>query len=481
MASSIIHLAVASEINKRINYDKDKLLLGSIAPDIAKLIGENKVKSHFLDSPETNIPNIDDFLEKYENKMNDAFVMGYFIHLYTDYLWFKYFLTEFYSEPMITKLDGNVVKCNGRMVSLYVYNDYTNLNKKLIDEYKLDLNTFYSEIPQIENIIEEIPIEKLDLIVNKCIEIIDKSKERKPYVFNMDNINKFIESSVDLIISKIDELKYYRISINNKGIYQALKERIFSLEENPKEIWNQLKTSEYFSWLSNPNIDYKNCISFFTKEGLCNYQKYASPLFMKYFDKDEIVITAYDSSNFTNNFVYRDSNQVVKRYNILTSCYDNIKCGFDYNFDYELVSITGDGGNAWNFYGKSYKKMAPSLKLWTYYDTNPDNLSENDLIYWYIENFLELRLNNLDPIDLLNILQTKFGDNIILLCHETPGLEINLEHFCHRRLLADWFKLKLNLDIDEVLVNEQGEVLHEDIYDLTDLISKSLVKDSLKR
>ena len=118
MASTMIHIAVANELNKKMNFDKSRLLLGSIAPDISKLIGEDKVKSHFLDSTENNIPNIRKFLEKYKDKMDNAFVMGYFIHLYTDYLWFKYFLTEFYSEPMIIKIDGSVVKCNGEMFLL---------------------------------------------------------------------------------------------------------------------------------------------------------------------------------------------------------------------------------------------------------------------------------------------------------------------------------------------------------------------------
>ena len=56
-----------------------------------------------------------------------------------------------------------------------------------------------------------------------------------------------------------------------------------------------------------------------------------------------------------------------------TSCYDNAKSG-------NLVSITGDGGNAWGFYGNSYKKMSPRLYLWQYYYNNPDNLTEEELI-----------------------------------------------------------------------------------------------------
>lgn len=58
MASAVIHMAVAHEINKVINHDNDKLLIGSIAPDISKYIGESKIRSHFSEQNDTNIPNM---------------------------------------------------------------------------------------------------------------------------------------------------------------------------------------------------------------------------------------------------------------------------------------------------------------------------------------------------------------------------------------------------------------------------------------
>ena len=39
MASALIHIAVANEINKKLNKDKSKLLIGSRAPDISKIVG----------------------------------------------------------------------------------------------------------------------------------------------------------------------------------------------------------------------------------------------------------------------------------------------------------------------------------------------------------------------------------------------------------------------------------------------------------
>jgi len=210
MASSMIHIAVASELNKRIKADESKLLIGTIAPDISKLIGESKQKSHFL-TENNDIPNLEMFLEKYKEHLNDSFVLGYYIHLFTDYLWFKYFIPKIYDKDLITKLDGTIVRCVDQMAQLYIYNDYTNLNIKLIDEYNLNLRIFYNSIPKINNIIDEIQMDKLYLIINKAGEIIMNTKVKKDMVFNMEHIRNFIELCVDIIFNDLKKQKVYTI------------------------------------------------------------------------------------------------------------------------------------------------------------------------------------------------------------------------------------------------------------------------------
>lgn len=154
-----------------------------------------------------------------------------------------------------------------------------------------------------------------------------------------------------------------------------------------------------------------------------------------------------------------------------TSCYENAKSG-------NLVSITGDGGNAWRFYGNNYKKMAPRLYLWKYYVENPDKLLDDELIDWYIREFYELRLKDLDIKQLLSTLESKFGKEIILLCHELPGSDINKEHFCHRRLLADWIELETGMIIPEISIDKVGVITTEKIYDFKPKIKKIIKKDN---
>ena len=141
-----------------------------------------------------------------------------------------------------------------------------------------------------------------------------------------------------------------------------------------------------------------------------------------------------------------------------TGNYDNIKRG-------NTVSVTGDGGNAWGYFGPSYKKLAPKLVTYTPYSLKLEKLNElkkdlskvkeyleyrKQIEDEYIKSYYEIRLKNLDVEELLNTLYSKFGNNIILLCHEP------IDEFCHRRLIADYIELKTGIYIPE-LIQENNE------------------------
>lgn len=205
MASSMIHIAVANELNKTLNKDNKKLLIGSIAPDISKLIGRTKIVSHFQDKDD-DLPNLNKFLSKYKSDLSDDFVLGYYIHIFTDYLWFKYFVPDFYENGIIYKLDGTIENISVDRKINYFYNDYTNLNIKLIDEYNLDLSIFYEDIPKLKDIIKEIPMNKIYVIIDQAGIILENTKESKSYIFDMNLVNKFIKTSVDYILSNLKEI-----------------------------------------------------------------------------------------------------------------------------------------------------------------------------------------------------------------------------------------------------------------------------------
>ena len=98
--------------------------------------------------------------------------------------------------------------------------------------------------------------------------------------------------------------------------------------------------------------------------------------------------------------------------------------------------------NSWTpdwYKGKTYKKLAPKYSWWK--EWHDKKLSEE----WYTEKYNETVLNSLEPLTVINAIQT-FGKNVVLLCFETP------EKFCHRHIVAQWLKEKANIDVQEYVL-----------------------------
>lgn len=205
MASAVIHLCVAKEINDRyLHKDQNMLLLGSIAPDISKQIGQTKEISHFLDPSQTDsVPDVDRFINKYSSQLDKPFELGYLIHLLTDKYWFRDYVTAYIER--YTK-DRTKQKVTSEALHDLIYNDYTNLNITLIDKYNLPLDLFSNDIKYPESEITEIPINQLPVIVEKMGEIIINSREEKTFMFDSKDIEVFIENTVKYIIKDLQML-----------------------------------------------------------------------------------------------------------------------------------------------------------------------------------------------------------------------------------------------------------------------------------
>ena len=205
MASAIIHLAIAKQLKDKLDIDNyDDYYLGSIAPDIAKQIGQSKGSSHFF-TDDSKIPDMDLFVKRYPTFKYNSFDLGYFIHLYTDKLWEEEILNRIIAENSIRLLDGTILHPTHEEIVELVYSDYTNLNIKVIEEYDLDLSLFYNEFKKPNTTIKEIPIDKLDILINKMGIIVENSKEKKAYSFDLYTIKNFIEESLDKILKAIEK------------------------------------------------------------------------------------------------------------------------------------------------------------------------------------------------------------------------------------------------------------------------------------
>lgn len=204
MASLIIHMCIAKEINKKLKIkDENMLILGSIAPDISKLVGHKRSYSHF--SKENQSININLFLKKYQNNINNPFILGYFIHLYTDLLWEQVFMKSFIKNDKITLLDGTIIDDTKENYKKVVYNDYDNSNNSLMQKYKIDINSFIEKVKMPNLKMDEIDNDKLIILLDK-FKFITNYKDGKLLLFTIKNAIEFITNSTNKILLEIKKI-----------------------------------------------------------------------------------------------------------------------------------------------------------------------------------------------------------------------------------------------------------------------------------
>jgi len=95
------------------------------------------------------------------------------------------------------------------------------------------------------------------------------------------------------------------------------------------------------------------------------------------------------------------------------------------------VSIAGKCPD-W-YKGKEFKKLAP--KYWFFKKYKEDHDKK-----FYTEMYYKEVLNLLDP----KTIYEELGENSTLLCWEKSG------SFCHRRLIANWLEINLNIKVPEL-------------------------------
>ncbi|MCM1083147.1 MAG: hypothetical protein NC428_06670 [Clostridium sp.] len=158
MPGFIIHMAAAKEYLRLCSIRDETYIndyiVGSVAPDI--VAGNNKKQSHFWsDRAFTQFvrkPDMNVFLEKHGDRINEPFVRGYYHHLIFDLKFLELYWTKHFRffndklEPAFLYDEVTQVKLidNGRIYprklffseEMY-YGDYTRMNSRYIERYGL--------------------------------------------------------------------------------------------------------------------------------------------------------------------------------------------------------------------------------------------------------------------------------------------------------------------------------------------------------
>lgn len=134
---------------------------------------------------------------------------------------------------------------------------------------------------------------------------------------------------------------------------------------------------------------------------------------------------------------------------IYTSSYKNCK-----NSSYQTYSISKDRGRDAGYDGPYFLLLAPKESFFRVWRNNQGVIDELDNNKYYMEEFYNQILKQLNPEDIYQTL-----DNSILLCYEDSN------QFCHRHIVAAWLELSLGVKISEITVNkDQIEVKEKPDY-----------------
>ena len=149
MASSIVHLAITTELARRVSFsDENRLKFGSVVVDAG--VGGNEtgnahMKVHVLDGQKKTY-DFDRFREMFgERMLSDDLYMGYYLHLVQDALYRHYVYDIHHWNP---RIPGNVERLHRdyQIVNPYIINKYQLKNDLVVpaDFDKEDLTTICS-------------------------------------------------------------------------------------------------------------------------------------------------------------------------------------------------------------------------------------------------------------------------------------------------------------------------------------------------
>ena len=214
MPAFTFHVAVAKELNKELLFEEDEFLIGSIAPDCWRNNRKKKniYLSHFQ-SEELGFENenYEYFYNKYFDKLNEPFYMGYLVHLITDTFYRQYVegnYVEYRDGIKYYKLlDGTLFTGSDEEFSNKYWSNIHSLDLPIKEYYKLH------EFKEVEEVFNSLPdIEEIEMsALNKTIEYANKNLtnaiKSESDMFDFEVVKKHITECVEFIMSELRRIR----------------------------------------------------------------------------------------------------------------------------------------------------------------------------------------------------------------------------------------------------------------------------------
>lgn len=227
MPGYVIHMAVAARLIEEkgiiVSSFQNAFLLGNIIPDAMERTA--KRNSHFWDEETfgrlNRIPNLDMFLKKYGDKLEDPFVLGYYTHLLLDNLFVKEYWSQHFElldselqrEEAYDLVSFIRVNKEGRVYpreeffsdSLY-YGDYDRIYPYIFEKWPFIKLKDYEPVASV---IEEIDVKQvwgtLKHMVDKMNRLYDGRNnlvKEELKIFELEHINSLMEK----VVRKVHEI-----------------------------------------------------------------------------------------------------------------------------------------------------------------------------------------------------------------------------------------------------------------------------------
>jgi hypothetical protein len=230
MPSWSIHCVIAKKVNEYLKLDENTFLLGNILPDVDDEINEyGSYFSHYYGTLRCSgcqgeeLPDIQRFLKKYKDNIDNPIMMGYYCHLLTDY----YFNDYAYSKYWLMNKNGDVigVKTHDGKEILAPYCKRQTIKKQDFIKFDRELYDLGVVTYPIYNssLIDDVGSTPLNFIDSKDIELVfkkipyflKKAKEssHEYTIFSKDELEKLTNDATCFVMNKLKELKMIKGSI----------------------------------------------------------------------------------------------------------------------------------------------------------------------------------------------------------------------------------------------------------------------------
>lgn len=230
MPTWAIHLVTAKKVSEKINIDKNIFTFGNILPDIPNEYVVKGIKHHVSHARthfETDILVVEhiekrydlrNFAEKYKNKFSNPLMLGYYVHLLTDYFWNDKTYGErgIYDEEknrigLILK-DGERILCSKEKARQIKTQDFKIFSKYIYDHHLADKLEYQEEIQEYLKDIDWITLEKseiektIDYISDRCTgkaQVLEDGESIEYKVYSEKEMLELMNASVIFILKMI--------------------------------------------------------------------------------------------------------------------------------------------------------------------------------------------------------------------------------------------------------------------------------------